>query len=299
MSEAATQVTLASLHAHWKLPRWFDELAELLDRYRKFEHYTEAQYVLPKIDVAEISKLIEASRDEAVATLGREATVRHIFESKLSEELPDHFGQIYFELAEACISALERNDEGKLDKVLPMFLTLAFLAADTKFSDPSLKINDEFRLHLISTVINDMASVLGFAILYGAYYNNEKLSEGAIARFDAWIRQSTNKQQYLERMIVLSNSNSFSMSISPRQLIRTKWKSSFENRARADGFSDQSGIDRGKPHPNKIVREFLSSISEASHLFFAIQILPQLGPVEFTIDHHITSLERRLSDEAG
>ena len=41
MSEAATQVVLASLHSHWKLPRWFDELDKLLNRYREFEHYND------------------------------------------------------------------------------------------------------------------------------------------------------------------------------------------------------------------------------------------------------------------
>ena len=60
-----------------------------------------------------------------------------------------------------------------------MFMSLAFLAADSNFADPSLDVNNEFRLHLISTVINDLASVLGFAILYGAYFDNEKLSAGA------------------------------------------------------------------------------------------------------------------------
>ena len=133
--EAATQVVLASLHSHWKLPRWFDELAELFDRYREFGHYTEAQYALAAIDVTEMSKQIATARDAALATLGAGATVGHIFEPRHNEQLPDHFGQIYFELAEACISALEQNDTGKLDKVLQMFMALAFLAADSKFPD--------------------------------------------------------------------------------------------------------------------------------------------------------------------
>lgn len=297
MSEAATQVVLASLHSHWKLPRWFDELAELLDRYRQFGHYKEAPYALPTIDVAEMSKQIAASRDAALATLGSEATVGHIFEPKHNEELPDHFGQIYFELAEACISAIEHNDADKLNKILPMFMALAFLASDSKFADPTLDINDEFRLHLISTVINDLASVLGFSILYGAYFDNEKLSEGALAKFDAWIGQATDKQQYLKRMVLLSNPHSFSMKASPRGLIRINWRMSFENRARHDGFADRMGMTRGEQHQNRVVREFLSSHSEASHLFFAKHVLPDLETTGMNIDHHITSLARRLRKE--
>lgn len=298
MPEAATQVVLASLHSHWKLPRWFDELAELLDRYHQFGHYTEASYALPTIDVAWMSKQIAASRDAALATLGSGAMVGHIFEPKHNEELPDHFGQIYFELAEACISAIEQNDADKLNKILPMFMALAFLAADSKFVDPTLDINDEFRLHLVSTVINDLASVLGFSILYGAYFDNEKLSENALAKFDARIEQVTDKQQYLKRMVLLSDPHSFSMSASPRGLIRIKWKMSFEKRMRDDGYADRLEMGRGQQHQNKIVREFLNSYSEASHLFFAKHVLPDLETKGMDIDHNITSLARRLHKES-
>lgn len=236
MSEAATQVLLTSLHSHWKFSNWFDILAKLFDRYREYQHYTDAQYALPAIDLAEMSRQISATRDAVLAELGEGTTIGHIFQTQHNDDLPDHFGQIYFELAEACISALEQNDGEKLDKVLPMFMKLAFMAADLKFADPKLDINDEFRLHLISTVINDLASVLGFAILYGAYFGNEKLSEGALAKFDAWIGKATDKQQYLKRMLLLSDPHSFSMSASPRELIRMNWKMSFENRARHDGL---------------------------------------------------------------
>ena len=253
--------------------------------------------MLPTINVTELSAQIESSRDDALATLGNGATVGHIFEPKHNEELPDHFGQIYFELAEACIGALEQNDTDKLDKLLPMFMFLAFLAADSKFADPALDINDEFRLHLISTVINDLASVLGFAILYGAYFDNEGLSQGALAKFDTWIGQAEDKQKYLRRMILLSGSNSFSMSVSPRGLIRMNWKMSFEHRARHDGFGDRMGMTREKQHSNKIVREFLNSHSNASHLFFAKHVLPELEATDMNMDQSIFNLARRLRPE--
>lgn len=296
MNEPATQVVLASLHSHWKFLRWFEELSQLVDRYHEYEHYTEEQYKLPEINIVEMTQQLATARENAISLLGSGTMVGHIFKPKDNEELPDHFGQIYFELAEACISALEQNDESKLDKVLPMFMSLAFLAADSRFADPSLNVNNEFRLHLISTVINDLASVLGFAILYGAYYGNENLSAGAIEKFDAWIEHATDKQQYFKRMLLLSNPHSFSFSASPRGLIRINWKLSFENRARHNGFEDQMGMTRGVPHPNKIVRVFLKSFADASHLFFADQIVPQLDPIDFDIDYHITSLARRLHE---
>lgn len=294
MSEAATQVVLASLHCYWKLPRWLDELTQLFDRYREYEHYTEVQYLLPVIDLAEMSKQIELARNDALAMLGSGETIGHIFDPKHNDELPDHFGQIYFELAEACIDALEQNDGGKLDKVLPMFMSLAFLAADSKFADPTLDVNDEFRLHLISTAINDLASVLGFALLYGAYFDNAKLYEDALAKFDSCVERAADKQQYLKRMILLSDPNSFSMSASPRGIIRTNWKLSFEQRAGNDGFRHLMGLERGKLHPHKTVREFLGSLSDASHLFLAAHIIPQFEVVNFEMDHRITHLEQRL-----
>ncbi|WP_439633142.1 hypothetical protein [Glycocaulis sp.] len=296
MSEAATQVTLASLHNHWKLPKWIANIADLISRYGDYEHYKENQYLLPNIDLTEMSTQLESLRDEALALLGNGAMVGHIFESESSDELPDHFGQIYFELAEACVRAIEQNDEEKLDKILPMFVSLAILAANSKFLDPSLDLTVEFRLHLISTAINDLAAILGFAILYGAYFNNDKLFEGALAEFDTWAERAPDKQQHLKRMILLSNPYSFSVSASPRGLIRTNWKLSFERRARNDGFGDRTGIERGDPHPHKTVREFLRSFSDASHLFFAMHVVPQLETVDFEIDRRITELAQRLRD---
>lgn len=299
MSEAATQVVLSSLHTHWKLSRWFHELAVSMERYKGYTHYSEKQYSLPEIDVAKMSVQLDSARDDAIAKLGSESMVQHIFDAKQNDELPDHFGQIYFELAEACVSALEKNDESKLDKVLPMFFALAFLAADSKFTDQSLDINEEYRFHLISSVINDLACVLGFAILYGAYFDNEKLPASALDRFDSWIQLVPDKQQYLKRMVLLSNPYSFSMSASPRGLIRMNWRMSFEQRARSDGYGDRTGMTQGELHPNNIVRQFLDSHSDASHLFFAKQVIPQLDSIDFEIDYQIDSLARDLQSEEG
>jgi hypothetical protein len=56
-------------------------------------------------------------------------------------------------------------------------------------------------------------------------------------------------------------------------------------------------MGRGKQHPNEIVSEFLRSHSDASHLFFAKQVMPQLEQIDFEIDHKITSLYRRLCED--
>lgn len=297
MTEAATQVVLSSLHSHWKLPRWFDQIGVLMTRYQVFEHYNEEHYLLPRIDVEEFVKKFETARDEGLSTLADGATVAHIFELSDREEIPDHFGQIYFELAEACLSAIQQNDIVKLNKILPMFMMLAFLAADHKFVDPSVEISDEFRLHLISTVINDLASVLGFAILYAAYFDNEPLAKAGLSRFDYWIKQAEDKQLYLRRMLRISNPRSFSWSASPRGLIRTNWKISFEKLAQQDGFGSRMGMNRRRPHPHKTVRAFLESHADASHLFFALHIIPDLDASDINVEHEITSLIRRLEKE--
>ena len=299
MLEAATQVVLASLHSYWKLPRWLDELTQLMVRHHEYGHYAEEQYKLPEINTVGMAQRLASARDSAIAWLGNEFIVEYLFNSKFNDELPDHFGQIYYELAEACIRALEENDESQLDKVLPMFISLASLAANTKFTDPSMEVNDEFRLHLISSAINDLASVLGFAILYGAYFENEKLSEGGLAKFDALIGRAADRLKYLKKMVLLSDSFSFSASASPRSLIRINWKMSFEHRVRRDGFESRMGMTRGKLHPNKIVREFLASSSDASHLFFAKKVVPQLEKIDFEMNYHITALARGLNEDSG
>ncbi|RVU86655.1 hypothetical protein EOL70_00065 [Leucothrix sargassi] len=298
MSEAATQVTLTSLHSHWRLSYLFDEFSPLLLQYYEYEHYKEENYKLPEIDITGIFQELSCARDDAIVMFGSGGFVDHIFELKQNDELPDHFGQIYFELAEACINALEHNNKENFNKVFPMFFSLTLVAAEFKFLDPSLDVNNEYRLHLISTVINDLASVIGFAILYGAYFDNETISESAITKFDSWIRELPNEQEYLERMLRLSNPNSFSMSASPRGLIRINWKMSFESLVRRDGFSSRIDMYEGGKHPNRIVQEFLRSGSDASHLFFAKQVLPRLESTDLDVNYRIRAIAQRLNEES-
>jgi hypothetical protein len=297
MAEGATQVILSSLHNHWKLPRWFDDISQLLERYGRYAHYPEKQYELPIIQTTEMIKRLSLTRDEAIEMLSNAEIVGHIFKQEHNNKLPDHFGQIYFELAETCIQALEQNDEKKLSKVFPMFMSLALLASDSKFVDPDLDVNDEFRLHLISAVLNDIMSVLGFSILYSAYYDNGKLTEATVNKFTSLLENFPDKQLWLKRIVSLSNLRRISLSASPRDMFRLNWKMAFEDRARSDGFLDRMGLNNGKPHKNKIVREFFRSHSDASHLFIAVEILPLLGPIDFELDYHITSLARRLEKE--
>ncbi|MBQ0216462.1 hypothetical protein KAH39_03975 [Alcaligenes faecalis] len=296
MTEAATQVVLGCLHTHWKLPRRLEEIGELMTRYQRYAHYCEDCYAIPQIDTAAMSDKIIAARGDAIAMLGSGAMVGHVFEENHNDELPDHFGQIYFELAEAAISAIENNDVGSLSKILPMFLALAILASDSKFVDPSLNVEQEFRLHLISTSLNDISTILGFSILYGAYFDNSALPNYALKEFEKWIERAPDRQAYFKRILLLSNSHSFSMSASPRDLIRTKWKMSFENRAEHDGFGGQFGMGRAQQHPNRIVREFIRSHSDPSHLFLATQVVPHLELIDFEIDRQISELARSLQE---
>ncbi|MCY4101206.1 MAG: hypothetical protein OXF46_09840 [Rhodobacteraceae bacterium] len=296
LPEAATQVVLDSLHNYWKLPRWFNEFSQLLDRYSEYMHYSEEKYKFPEIDIADMKEQLASANNKAIAMLGNKDIVGHILVEKHNDELPDHFGQIYFELAEACINSLQQNNEKSLEEVLPMFLALVFLAAHENFLDPSLDLQDEYRVNLMSAVINDLASVLGLAILYGAYFDNTNLSELAINRFDAWIENFSDKQHYLRGMVQLTDSPIF-LSILPWGTIRSGWNMSFKRLARRDGFSYKIGMDRGKPHQNKIVREFLGSEADASQLFFAYHIVPQLNSFDIEIGYQISDLARRLHEE--
>ena len=296
-SEAATQVILASLHIHWKLSRWFEDLTLLLERYSAYAHYSEVHYALPQTSIREMADRIESARDEAVAMLASQEIIDHIFTHEHNDDFPDHFGQIYFELAEACIQALEHNDEAKFNKVFPTFFSLALLASESTFVDPTLDVNDELRLHLISTAINDFTSILGFAILYSAYYDNSKLSEAALNRFTSRTGQETDKQKYLKRMILISSANNFSRIASPRGSIRSNWKDAFERRAEQDGYGVKMNYRKGKPHNSRIVNELLRPLSDASHLFFATQVFPLIEENDFEIDYKITELAKRLAED--
>ncbi len=297
LSRAATQVLLASLHSHWKIPRWFADISMLFERYASFAHYADVQLAFPELDLDEMATQIGATRDAAIESLSCGSMVGHIFAAKHDDELPDHFGQVYFELAEACVEALKQSDSERFGKIFPMFMSLSVMASDAKFADPSLEINDEFRLQLVSTVINDLASVLGLSILYGRYFGDDDLAEGALAKFQEWVDKLPEKDDYLKRMVKLANLPWLLFSASPRSFIRTHWRSDFESRAHADGYSSEKGYSSGPSHPDALVREYLASSADASHFFFAVHILPQIPDFEGDVGHQIRDVAGHLNRE--
>ncbi len=72
-------------------------------------------------------------------------------------------GHIYFELVEACIDALEQNDEQKLSKSIPMYMLLAFMASDSKFLDPELDIN------IMSLIVSNFNCTERYNVSIGVY----------------------------------------------------------------------------------------------------------------------------------
>lgn len=296
MSEAATQVVLASLHTYWKLPSWFNDIKGLLDRYRLYEHYSIERYKLCNIDVSDMLENISLAHHQAILNLSDPEMIRHILEPTYNDEAPDHFGQIYYQLAESCILAIENNDKAKLDKLFPIFLSLAFQAEGYVFVNPDINISQSLQYQIGSMVVNDLASILGFAILYGVYFNDEELAKDAVSKFDSIIDNAPDKQKYYKRMLMLSNPYIFYLGASPRSLIRMNWKNTFNNRLRNDGYANQESMSftQMKQHPSNIISEFMRSDSDASHLFLAIHILPAIEDLDIKVDYHITELQERL-----
>lgn len=296
---AAAQVVLASLHSFWKLPGWFENLSSLFEKYRAFQIYPEVQYALPVIDTDRMSEGFEKSRDNSIEMLVDGPLAAYIFYYKHDDNIPDHFGQIYYTLAEECVEAMDENNAEKLNKIVKTFIALAFFAADTKFSSPDLEVGDEFRLHLASSAFQDIASLAGLAILYAEYFSNPELLDNTLNSVFLITALSEDEDKYLERFMRVADSHSFSWSASPRNMDRINWKMKFENRAREDGFGDQMDFDGNRTHHSNIVNEFLNSHADAAHLFFALRVLPRIEPVDFNVDHHITSLKRRLDQNDG
>jgi hypothetical protein len=299
MPAAATQVVLVSFQTYWKMPKWLVELSALLKRYYAYQHFNEEQYVLPRLDIDLMVKNYARAHKEAITSLTSTELVEHVLFGNEDEDLPDHFGQIYYQLAEECVRSLEANEIESFKSVVRAFVPMAIVASDYKFADPSLAVSTEFRLHLISATIQDLACVLGYAIIYGEYHKNPKLSEVALNEFFSRVEKIEDKRSYFIRMLRLADTWKFSSSASPRNIHRINWKMAFERRARGDGFDYQFSFGRGNPHPSPFVDAFLSSHAEPSKLFFASKIVPLIGKVDFELDHEVAGFVRRLNEKKG
>ena len=293
---SATHVTLTALHMNWKLPRWFSEFDELLKQYSEYEKYKGDFYTFPKIDIEEIQSGLARGRDRLISKLTDKKLGKHLFDFKThNSSIPDHFGQIYFILANECFSALDQNQPEKFTGIFQTFLTLSFLADSVKFLDPELDVSQNFRLHLVSAVNKDIATILGYAILYSEYYDNEELQNVAISIWEKMYEGVEDKKKYLERMLQVSDSNRFSMTLPIRYSFRAQWKINFEAKLREDGFGDRNYSYDSKSHPSDIVEEFRGAYYDASDVFFALQIIDNIDLPNDQINHQIRSYKTQLA----
>lgn len=296
-TEAATQVLLANLHSYWKIPRWLGDISELLNRYAAYEHYSEEQYRLERFDIGIMATNLASAKDEVIALIAGPDVVQYLVNYSHDDDIPDQYGHTYYTLAEECILALQENNLEKFERVSRIFIPFALLAADIKFAQPNPTVSTEFGLHLISTVMQDLASVIGFSILYSEYHRNPALAKVGKACFWEYADKLADKKAYLIRLLRLSDARSFSWAASPRNIIRIEWRMAFERQAREDGYLDSFSFGGGKKHSSRIVAEFLSSHSDASDLFFALEVLPVVGKVDFKINYDITHFAERLAKD--
>lgn len=294
--KAATQTILSSLHAIWKLPNWYKELQTLSEKYISYQHYDEPEYQLPQIDFEKFIKGFEAERTNLIKLLADKGIAGHLFELELhNPEIPDHFGQAYYVLAEECFRALDENDSEMLNAIFGSFFALAFLASNFKFQTKEFKTNEEFQLHLISTVYKDIATILGFAIVYSEYYDNQKLKDVPFAVWDSYLSKLDDKKSFLTGLIRIADSYNFSRRASPRDLLRTSWNIKFNQRARSDGYGDRHSINKAKEHTSEIVNAFVgSSYYNASDVFFALHVIDELEETKQEANNQINSFKREL-----
>lgn len=296
---AATQVVLSALHSNWKLPGWYDDLERLFSRYAEYQLYDDEMYKLPALDFEELQNQFEVQRSELMKLLSDKNLGSHLFASRAHDtSLPDHFGQTYFVLANECLNALHQNDEEVLERVFQTFFGLAFLAANFKFTDPDLDVNQEFRLHLVSSANKDLATLLGYSILYAEHHQNEALKTIPMQIWEGLLKAATDRKGYLERTMLLSDSRSFSMTASPRDLIRTEWEMKFEALLRDAGYNDRYS-SHGPKHPSHIVDEFRGGYYSASDVFFALHVLSEVDLSDDKVNHQITSFKSRIERRGG
>lgn len=293
----ATQVVLANLHIYWKLPSWLARISEMLEKYRRFEHYKDQAYLFNVINFEALAKSVPLARGKPMALLTDDRLVEYLLSFQADGELPDQLGHAYYVLAEECVDALRLNDLVRLRRASKTFYSLASVT-ESSHSQDDATVSEEFRLHLASTVIQDMTSIAGFAILYGEIHQNPELAKAVDDAVNVVISLYPDRKKYLTRMILLSNSRNFSYAMSPREHVRFQWKSEFDREVGGGDYSLLASHRKTRDHPSKIVATFLkTSFGKASDLFLALKVLPELSDIEFEIDYSIRELARRLKTD--
>jgi hypothetical protein len=289
------QLVQRGLEACEKLSNNFIKFKTLHDEYTALNRSKE--YEWPKIGWDIFQERIAALRVRLITVLAQSSN--ELANLPEQESWPDFFGHAYTVLGEECFATMAAGKEDLFRIVFPTFFNLV-LRANEKMRQKFL--GDARNIRLSVDPLLDLMAVSGFAAVFAELDNKNywKAAENCWNNYLSLYKDDNQRRQIIELLCAVTEPN-WSMRITPRDVMRTRWQQMFKRVLYARGvFQERAFWDYRRSavnHPSLLVRVFCRSeylSTKPDDVFLTMYIFKRPESAGIKKPHDVDYLERAL-----
>ncbi|MCM8830819.1 MAG: hypothetical protein NC918_01310, partial [Candidatus Omnitrophica bacterium] len=245
----------------------------------------------PKIDWDEKENKINKFHDELVETLAK--CIPALSQIKYKENFPDMFGQTYNTVCQDCYEAMIFAKADKFKNLFPL-LFIGSLTAYKKLREQLKDWQPETGLILTIEPLMDIMELSGYSKMYSELFAIPNIWNVCKTTWDKYFESHAQPNDAVKFLITLYQYRKSLFQISPRDILRTNWQISFNNKLRELNLIDDSFSQRYYPdeeseikHKSPLIRVICRGRYEprisAAEVFIITYLLkrPESEDIEF------------------
>jgi hypothetical protein len=243
----------------------------------------------PEINVAELRKGTEQIEPELLLEMAKIVTL--LMGKHRHDILPDYRGHFLENLAQATLSALEKNDTQLIPKLFPVLFFGSMAEFDSLKPEPATDHTYLPKLQVALAPIFDLVEISGQALAYSELHGSAGLWPTVKSTWDKYLDSNADG---LKRIAAILMHGKPRFAIPPRGVVRTGWSTTLSNNLQKLSGASDGLFEFRKPedveHPSPLIR-YLASRTHLFHelgtmvfLTLYLQKRPRAAELEWPAD---------------
>ncbi len=189
----------------------------------------------PQWDWNQIKDRIDKSHDKLVENLAKCIPTLSLVEH--TEKFPDIFGQIYNTVCQDCYESMILAKSDKFKTLFPL-LFIGSLAAHEKLREQFKDLQPQTGLTITIEPLMDIMELSGYAKIYSELFAIPDIWDICKTTWDKYFESHIQPNDAVKFLITSYKYRKSLFQISPRDILRTNWQKSFNNKLREMNLID-------------------------------------------------------------
>ncbi len=214
----------------------------------------------PEWDWNEIEDRVNRSHDTLVENLAK--CIPMLSSSEHRDDFPDFFGQTYNTVCQDCYESMILRKTNKFENLFPL-LFLGSLTAHEKLRKKLKDWQSEPLLTIASEPLVDIMELSGYAKVYSELFDISEIWNVCEATWNKYFDSHSHSTNAVKSLIELYKYRKGLFQISARDILRTNWKISFNNKLQEMSLVDDIFSSSRYPRDRDMKPKHKSSLIRA------------------------------------